>query len=305
MDNLGSFPDPAMPDTLYESSLRSLPLIHKGKVRDIYAIDAARMLIVTTDRLSAFDVVLPTPIPGKGEVLTAVSNFWFGKLGHILPNQLTGDAPEDVVAVDERDQVAGRAVVVRRLKALPVEAIVRGYLVGSGWSDYQKTGAVCGIPLPAGLEQAERLPRPLFTPSTKAAVGEHDENIDYARCEGLLGAELAARVRDAAIRLYSEAAEYAAARGILIADTKFEFGLDAVGGLVLIDEALTPDSSRFWPADQYRAGENPPSFDKQYVRDWLTASGWDKRPPAPELPAEVIARTAEKYREARRRLLGD
>ncbi len=294
-----------MPDTLYESSLRSLPLIHKGKVRDIYAIDDQRMLIVTTDRLSAFDVVLPTPIPGKGEVLTAVSNFWFGKLGHILPNQLTGDAPEDVVAVDERDQVAGRAVVVRRLKALPVEAIVRGYLVGSGWSDYQKTGAVCGIPLPAGLDQAERLPQPLFTPSTKAAVGEHDENIDYARCEGLLGAELAARVRDAALRLYSEAAEYAAARGILIADTKFEFGLDAAGGLVLIDEVLTPDSSRFWPADQYRTGENPPSFDKQYVRDWLTASGWNKRPPAPELPAEVIARTAEKYREARRRLLGD
>lgn len=292
-----------MPGTLYESHLRSLPLLHRGKVRDIYAIDNARLLIITTDRLSAFDVVLPTPIPGKGEVLTAVSEFWFRKLAHILPNQLTGEAPESVVAPDECEQVAKRAMVVKRLKPLPIEAIVRGYLVGSGWADYQKTGQVCGIPLPVGLKQAERLPKPLFTPSTKAAVGEHDENIDFAACERLLGAELAAQVRDAAIRLYSEAAAYALARGIIIADTKFEFGLDGAGRLTLIDEVLTPDSSRFWPVDEYRVGSNPPSFDKQYVRDWLVASGWDKQPPAPQLPAEVVARTAEKYREAKRRLL--
>lgn len=292
-----------MPGTLYESHLRSLPLLHRGKVRDIYAIDNARLLIITTDRLSTFDVVLPTPIPGKGEVLTAVSEFWFRKLAHILPNQLTGEAPESVVAPDECEQVAKRAMVVKRLKPLPIEAIVRGYLVGSGWADYQKTGQVCGIPLPAGLKQAERLPKPLFTPSTKAAVGEHDENIDFAACERLLGAELAAQVRDAAIRLYSEAAAYALARGIIIADTKFEFGLDGAGRLTLIDEVLTPDSSRFWPVDEYRVGSNPPSFDKQYVRDWLVASGWDKQPPAPQLPAEVVARTAEKYREAKRRLL--
>jgi phosphoribosylaminoimidazole-succinocarboxamide synthase len=290
-----------MTDALYETSIRSLPLIHRGKVRDIYAVDDRRMLLVTTDRMSAFDVVMPTPIPGKGRVLTAVSSFWFARLAHILPNHLTGDVPEDVVAPEERNQVAGRAVVVRRLKALPVEAIVRGYLVGSGWADYRKSGAVCGIPLPAGLQQAGRLPEPLFTPSTKAAVGEHDENIDFARCEALLGADLAAQVRDAALVLYTEAADYAAGRGI-IADTKFEFGLDEEGRLTLIDEALTPDSSRFWPADQYRVGENPPSFDKQYVRDWLTASGWDKRPPGPVLPEEVVRKTAEKYEEALRRL---
>ena len=291
-------------DTLYESSIQSLPLLHKGKVRDIYAIDEQRMLIVTSDRLSAFDVVLPTPIPDKGRVLTAVADFWFARLAPILPNQLTGDAPESVVAADERAQVAGRAVVVKRLKALPIEAIVRGYLVGSGWADYQRTGKVCGIDLPAGLRQAEKLPRVLFTPSTKAAVGAHDENIDYAQCETLLGGELAARVRDASIALYQAAAEYALTRGIIIADTKFEFGLDEAGTLTLIDEVLTPDSSRFWPAAQYRVGENPPSFDKQYVRDWLTASGWNKQPPAPELPAEVVAKTAEKYREALRLLIG-
>jgi len=273
-------------------------------VRDIYAIDDQRMLIVTTDRLSAFDVILPTPIPGKGKVLTAVADFWFAKLAHILPNQLTGDSPESVVAPEERDQVAGRSVVVKRLKALPVEAIVRGYLVGSGWADYQKTGRVCGIPLPAGLKQADRLPKPVFTPSTKAAVGAHDENIDFAQCETLLGADVAARVRDAAVDLYQAAAEYALTRGIIIADTKFEFGLDAAGTLTLIDEVLTPDSSRFWPADQYRVGENPPSYDEQYVRDWLTASGWNKQPPGPELPADVVARTAEKYREALRLLTG-
>jgi phosphoribosylaminoimidazole-succinocarboxamide synthase len=291
-----------MADALFETSITSLPLIHKGKVRDIYAVDDQRMLIVTTDRLSAFDVILPTPIPGKGKVLTAVADFWFAKLAHILPNQMTGDAPESVVSAAERDQVAGRAVVVKRLKALPIEAIVRGYLVGSGWSDYQKTGKVCGIALPAGLKQAEMLPEPLFAPSTKAAVGAHDENIDYAQCEALLGSEVAARVRDAAIALYVAAAEYALTRGIIIADTKFEFGLDAAGTLTLIDEVLTPDSSRFWPLDQYRVGVNPPSYDKQYVRDWLTASGWNKQAPGPDLPEEVVARTAEKYQEALRLL---
>ena len=291
-----------MTDALFESTLQSLPLIHRGKVRDIYAVDDKRMLIVTTDRLSAFDVVLPTPIPDKGKVLTAVADFWFRKLSNILPNQLTGDAPESVVAPAERDQVAGRAIVVKRLKALPVEAIVRGYLVGSGWADYQKTGQVCGIPLPAGLRQADKLPAPVFTPSTKAAVGAHDENIDFARCESLLGADIAARVRDAAIALYQAAADYAITRGIIIADTKFEFGLDEQGTLTLIDEVLTPDSSRFWPANQYAVGGNPPSYDKQYVRDWLTASGWNKQPPGPDLPAEVVARTAEKYREALRLL---
>ncbi len=293
-----------MTQTLYETAIRSLPLLHKGKVRDIYAVDDRRMLLVTTDRLSAFDVILPTPIPGKGHVLTEVANFWFAKLGGILPNQLTGDDPESVVAADERDQVRGRSVVVKRLKALPVEAIVRGYLVGSGWADYQKTGQVCGIDLPAGMQQAEKLPQPLFTPSTKAAVGEHDENIAFAACEKLLGADMAARVRDAAIALYSAAAEYALTRGIIIADTKFEFGVDENGTLTLIDEALTPDSSRFWPADQYAVGSNPPSFDKQFVRDWLIQSGWNKKAPGPDLPAEVVAQTAAKYDEALRRLVG-
>jgi len=292
-----------MTDALYESTIQSLPLIHKGKVRDIYAVDEKRMLIVTSDRLSAFDVIMPTPIPGKGRVLTAVADFWFQKLAGILPNQLTGEAPENVVTLEERPQVAGRAIVVKRLKALPVEAIVRGYLVGSGWADYLKTGSVCGIPLPAGLKQAAKLPQPLFTPSTKAALGAHDENIDFAQCAELLGDDLAARVRDAAIALYQAAAEYALTRGIIIADTKFEFGLDENGTLTLIDEVLTPDSSRFWPLDQYQIGGNPPSFDKQYVRDWLTQSGWNKQAPGPELPAEVVARTAEKYEEARRRLI--
>ena len=286
----------------FESSIKSLPLIHRGKVRDIYAVDDQRMLIVTSDRLSAFDVVLPTPIPDKGKVLTAVADFWFARLAHIMPNQLTGDAPESVVSAAEREQVAGRAVVVKRLKALPIEAIVRGYLVGSGWSDYRKTGQVCGISLPPGLRQADKLPEPLFTPSTKAAVGAHDEKIDYAQCETLLGSNIAAQVRDAAIALYKAAAEYALTRGIIIADTKFEFGLDANGVLTLIDEVLTPDSSRFWPLDQYRVGENPPSYDKQYVRDWLTDSGWNKQAPGPELPAEVVERTAAKYREALQRL---
>lgn len=293
-----------MTDTLYESSLHSLPLLHRGKVRDIYAVDDKRMLIVTTDRLSAFDVVMPTPIPGKGKVLNAVADFWFSKLADILPNQLTGDAAESVVADDEREQVAGRAIVVKRLQALPVEAIVRGYLVGSGWEDYKRSGMICGIHLPDHMRLADRLPEPIFTPSTKAAVGEHDENIDFAQCQSLLGRELATRVRDAAISLYRAAADYALSRGIIIADTKFEFGLDDAGQLTLIDEVLTPDSSRFWPLDQYQVGSNPPSFDKQYVRDWLSQSGWNKQPPGPALPADVVARTAEKYEEARRRLLG-
>ncbi|MDP2878271.1 MAG: phosphoribosylaminoimidazolesuccinocarboxamide synthase, partial [Sulfuricella sp.] len=242
---------------LFNSSINSLPLLNRGKVRDIYAVDDERLLIVTTDRLSAFDVVLPTPIPGKGEVLTRISDFWFARLGHILPNQLTGIAPESVVAPEERDQVAGRATVVRRLKPLPIEAIVRGYLVGSGWKEYKADSSVCGIPLPAGLREADQLPQPLFTPSTKAEVGAHDENISFEKAEGLLGAALAAEVRDAAIALYREAAEYALTKGIIIADTKFEFGQDDAGKLYLIDEALTPDSSRFWPADQYAPGANP------------------------------------------------
>jgi phosphoribosylaminoimidazole-succinocarboxamide synthase len=289
---------------LFNSSINSLTLLNRGKVRDIYAVDDERLLIVTTDRLSAFDVVLPSPIPGKGEVLTRISDFWFARLGHILPNQLTGIAPESVVAPEERDQVMGRASVVRRLTPLPIEAIVRGYLVGSGWKEYKTSGSVCGISLPAGLREADKLPQPLFTPSTKAEVGAHDENISFAKAEELLGAALAAEVSNAAIALYKEAAEYALTKGIIIADTKFEFGQDDSGKLYLIDEALTPDSSRFWPADQYAPGSNPPSFDKQYVRDWLESINWNKKPPAPELPAEVAARTGEKYREALSRLTG-
>lgn len=293
-----------MTPALMESHIASLPLVARGKVRDIYRVDERRLLLLATDRLSAFDVVMPTPIPGKGRMLTEISCFWFEKLAAVLPNHLLAVSPESVVRQDERDQVAGRAVVVRSLKPLPVEAIVRGYLVGSGWQDYLSSGAVCGQPLPAGLKLAQRLPQPLYTPSTKAAVGAHDENIDYARTVELLGAELAGRVKDAALELYNRAAEYAISRGIIIADTKFEFGIDETGNLYLIDEALTPDSSRFWPADQYRPGENPPSFDKQYVRDWLTASGWNKRPPAPVIPPEVVEKTAQKYREALSRLTG-
>jgi phosphoribosylaminoimidazole-succinocarboxamide synthase len=287
---------------LYRSDLHSLPLLHRGKVRDIYAVDDRRLLIVTTDRLSAFDVVMTTPIPGKGRILTAVSNFWFDRLSHIVPNHLTGDDPITLVAADERPQVVGRTIVVKRLRALPLEAIVRGYLVGSGWKDYQNTGKVCGIILPPGLRLADRLPEPVFTPSTKAAAGSHDENVDIHRIAAEIGRELTERIASTSLALYREAAEYALTRGIIIADTKFEFGLDATGTLHLIDEALTPDSSRFWPADQYRPGSNPPSFDKQYVRDWLEASGWDKQPPPPPLPEEVIDRTADKYAEACRRL---
>ena len=293
-----------MSSALYQSNIHSLKLLHRGKVRDIYDVDANRLLIVTTDRLSAFDVIMNEPIPRKGEVLTTVSNFWFEKLKAILPNQLTGDAPESVVAPDEVDQVCGRAIVVKKLKALPIEAIVRGYLVGSGWKDYQKTSSVCGIPLPAGLREADKLPQPLFTPSTKAALGQHDENISFEQAAELIGRPLAEQVRYAAITLYQTAADYAATKGIIIADTKFEFGLDEAGKLYLIDEALTPDSSRFWPADQYQPGSNPPSFDKQYLRDYLESIKWDKKPPAPKLPPEVIAKTTEKYLEALKRITG-
>jgi phosphoribosylaminoimidazole-succinocarboxamide synthase len=292
-----------MAQSLYESNLKSLKLRHRGKVRDIYDIDDRHMLIVTTDRLSAFDVVLSDPIPGKGAVLTAMSNFWFARTRNLIPNQLT-DIPLAQVLKDpaERAQVEGQAVVVRKLKALPVEAIVRGYIVGSGWKEYQKSGTVCGIKLPGGLREAEKLPEPIFTPSTKAEVGQHDENISFDKAAEVLGRNIAERVRQAALDVYKECAEYALTRGIIIADTKFEFGLDENGTLTLIDEVLTPDSSRFWPADQYKPGANPPSYDKQYVRDWLEASGWNKKAPAPKLPAEVIAKTAEKYREALRRL---
>lgn len=289
---------------LHESKLTSLSLLHRGKVRDIYAVDSKHLLIVQTDRLSAFDVILPDPVPGKGQVLTALSNFWFEKLQHVIPNHLSGLAPEEVVKNDtDRAQVKGRAFVVKRLKPLPIEAIVRGYLVGSGWKDYQKTGAVCGIKLPAGLQEAQKLPQPLFTPSTKAAVGEHDENISFEQAVKLLGEARAIEVRDATLALYTQAAEYAATKGIIIADTKFEFGVDESGKMYLIDEALTPDSSRFWPADQYRVGSNPPSYDKQFVRDWLEASGWNKRAPAPHVPADVLQKTSDKYHEALHRLM--
>jgi len=291
------------PAVLYDSAINSLPLIHRGKVRDIYAVDDEHMLIVTTDRLSAFDVILPDPIPGKGAVLTTVSNFWFARTRGIVPNHLADLSLEDVLPdAAERAPVEGRAIVVRKLKALPVEAIVRGYLIGSGWKDYQKTGTVCGIELPEGMELAGKLPAPVYTPSTKAAVGEHDENVDFEHTRKLLGDELATQVRDVSLRLYTEAAAYALERGIIIADTKFEFGTDADGKLVLIDEALTPDSSRFWPADQYRPGISPPSFDKQYVRDYLETLDWDKTAPGPKLPPEVIRKTSEKYQEALRRL---
>jgi phosphoribosylaminoimidazole-succinocarboxamide synthase len=293
-----------MMTALLESNLTSLQLLHRGKVRDVYAIDEDRLLVIQTDRLSAFDVILPDPIPGKGAVLTELSRFWFGRLAHVIRNHLLPDDPLAAVAAAERDQVAGRSMVVRRLTPLLVEAVVRGYVAGSGWKDYCDTGAICGIALPAGLEQAQRLPQPIFTPASKAPKGQHDENIDYATVERTIGVTAAAAVRDASLRLYAEAADYARTRGILIADTKFEFGTDREGALWLIDEALTPDSSRFWPADEYRTGISPPSFDKQFVRDWLETQPWDKTPPAPRLPAEVLERTADKYRDALRRLVG-
>lgn len=290
---------------LFETSIQSLSLLHRGKVRDIYAVNNDKLLIVQTDRLSAFDVILPTPVPGKGRLLTALSSFWFEKLGHIIPNHLTGIVSESVVTEAEREQVAGRAFVVKRLKSLPIEAIVRGYVAGSGWKDYQRTGAICGIALPSGLQEAARLPGgAIFTPSTKAAAGEHDENIPFSEMEKLLGRDLAVQVRDKAIALYTEAADYAITKGIIIADTKFEFGQNDAGKLYLIDEALTPDSSRFWPADQYAPGKNPPSYDKQFVRDWLETQDWNKRSPAPPLPPDILAKTTEKYQEALRRLSG-
>lgn len=291
------------PDVLFDSEIKSLPRVHKGKVRDIYEIDDRHWLIVTTDRLSAFDVILPTAIPGKGAVLTSVANFWFERLKHIVPNHLAEMTLEQALPnVAERSQVEGRAIVVKKLKALPVEAIVRGYIIGSGWKDYQKTGSVCGISLPEGLQQADKLPEAIYTPSTKADVGEHDENIDYDKTVELLGEARAAEVRDVSLKLYTEAANYAREHGIIIADTKFEFGVDDNDNLVLIDEVLTPDSSRFWPADSYKPGMSPPSFDKQYVRDYLETLDWDKTPPGPELPDEVAQQTAKKYNEALERL---
>ncbi len=293
-----------MNDALFESNLSGLDRINQGKVRDIYAVDDQHLLIVTSDRLSAFDVVLPDPIPGKGEVLTRTANFWFARTRDIVPNHLTGIDPAEIIGADAAARLGDRAIVVKRLKPLPVEAVVRGYLIGSGWKDYQKTGAVCGIALPEGLQMASKLPEPIFTPATKAAVGDHDENIDFATMCNLIGTELAEKVRDLSIRIYQHGADYALERGIIIADTKFEFGLDDDGTLYLIDEVLTPDSSRFWPADQYQVGISPPSFDKQYVRDYLETLDWGKTAPGPRLPEDVINKTAEKYRQALEQLTG-
>ena len=290
---------------LYQSKISGLSLLNQGKVRDIYAVDAGHLLIVTSDRISAFDVVLPDPVPGKGKVLTTVSNFWFERTENLVRNHLTGRGLHSIgLSEDEARQLAGRAIVVKRLSPLPVEAIVRGYIIGSGWKDYQRSGAVCGIELPAGLQQAQQLPEPIFTPSTKAAAGAHDENISFAQTVELLGTDLADKVRTLSLTIYQQAAQYAAERGIIIADTKLEFGLDANNELYLIDEVLTPDSSRFWPADSYRVGISPPSFDKQYVRDYLETQDWNKQTPGPALPQEVIHQTAAKYREAQQRLLG-
>ena len=294
-----------MAAVVHETSLHSLPLLSRGKVRDNYAVGDDRLLIVTTDRLSAFDVVLTEPIPGKGRVLNRMALFWFDRLADVVPNHLTGTAPESVVGEDEREQVRDRSMVVKRLQPVLIEAVVRGYLIGSGWKDYEADGAVCGVALPAGLRIADRLPEPIFTPAAKAAHGEHDENIGFDEMAARIGGGLAERIRAISLELYRRASAYAATRGILIADTKFEYGLDQRGELYLMDEALTADSSRFWPADEWRPGISPPSFDKQFVRDWLdTVPGWDKRAPAPSLPAAVIEQTAAKYREALRRLTG-
>lgn len=287
---------------MYQSSITSLPLVARGKVRDIYAVGDDKLLLVTSDRLSAYDVILPTPIPHKGEILVGLANFWFEKLKHIVPNQLTGIDPESVVAPNERDQVRGRAIVVNKYKVLPIEAVVRGYLEGSGWSEYQQTQSVCGVKLPPGLQRASKLPEPIFTPATKAEAGEHDENIDFGTTEKIIGAARAAEVRDVAIRLYKEAADYALTKGIIIADTKFEFGVDGQGVLHVIDEVLTPDSSRFWPVDTYKVGASPESFDKQYIRNWLDGIGFNRKPPAPDVPPEIAQRTSDKYREALDRL---
>ena len=295
----------AMPSPLFESSLKSLKLLHRGKVRDLYAVGEDKLLVIQTDRLSAFDVILPSPIPGKGKVLTALSYFWFERLQHLVPNHLTGIAAESVVEGGaEREQVAGRAMVVRKYTPLLVEAVVRGYVAGSGWKDYQDSGEICGIKLPPGLNQAQKLPQPIFTAASKAPAGQHDENISFAVVEQTVGKDNAAKVRDIAIKLYAEAAVYAETRGVIIADTKFEFGVDEAGGLFLIDEILTPDSSRFWPKDQYRTGISPPSFDKQFVRDWLETQPWNKKHPAPALPPDILAKTSEKYAEALRLIAG-
>ena len=294
-----------MPTTLHQSNLPGLDLIHRGKVRDVYALSDAELLIVATDRLSAFDVVLPDPIPGKGEMLCQMSNFWFGKTAQLVPNHLTGKNVADVLPRGaDAHLYTKRSVVAKRLKAVPVEAIARGYLIGSGWKDYQATGSLCGIKLPVGLQQAAKLPTPIFTPSTKAAAGQHDENIGFDRVVDLIGGDLAERVRDATLKIYNFAADYAAARGIIVADTKFEFGTDENGTLYVMDEMLTPDSSRFWPADQYRVGISPPSYDKQFVRDYLETLHWNKQAPGPKVPQEIIQRTAAKYAEALKRLAG-
>jgi phosphoribosylaminoimidazole-succinocarboxamide synthase len=290
-------------EALYESRITSLPLVQKGKVRDIYAVGEEHLLIVTTDRLSAFDVVLPDPIPGKGAILTATSNFWFDKMADIIGNHLSDLSIVDVLPDPaEQQQVDGRAIVVKKLKPLPVEAIVRGYIIGSGWSDYKRTGKVCGIELPTGLSQAEQLPDPIFTPSTKAAVGDHDENVDFAHITSLIGADYANKIKQVSLEIYARAAAFAKHKGIIIADTKFEFGTDEKGEVFLIDEVLTPDSSRFWPQSEYRVGISPPSFDKQFVRDYLETLDWDKRPPGPSLPLEIREKTAAKYREALQRI---
>ena len=291
-------------NTLYRSNIKSLSLSSSGKVRDIYSIDDKHFLIVTSDRLSAFDVILPDPIPGKGFILTEISNFWFKRSSNIIPNHLSDLAIEDVISKEsELNMLKDRAIVVRKLKPLPIEAVIRGYLIGSGWGDYKRTGEVCGICLPQGLKQAEKLPEPIFTPATKASVGDHDENIDFESVENLIGYELANQIRNISLKIYSEAAEYAIERGIIIADTKFEFGVDEENKLVLIDELLTPDSSRFWPVESYKTGISPASFDKQYVRDYLETLNWDKKPPGPKLPDEINNMTAEKYKDARRKLI--
>jgi len=287
---------------LLETNLKSLPFLHRGKVRDIYAVGDDHLLVIQTDRLSAFDVILDDPIPNKGKVLTTMSNFWFKKFGHLMPNHMTDIDPLTLVWPEERNQVEGRAIVVRKFKPLAIEAIVRGYIIGSGWKDYQRTGMVCGHTLPAGLQEGQKLPEVLFTPSTKAPMGQHDENISFSEAEKIVGADIAAKVRDLSIQLYSQAAEFAATKGIIIADTKFEFGLDAANNIYLIDEILTPDSSRFWPAASYKVGMSPPSFDKQFVRDWLETQPWNKKAPAPRVPADVAQQTADKYAEALRLL---
>jgi phosphoribosylaminoimidazole-succinocarboxamide synthase len=287
---------------ILQTNLKSLPFLHRGKVRDIYAVGDDHLLVIQTDRISAFDVILDDPIPNKGKVLTSMSNFWFKKYGHLMPNHMTDIDPLTLVSAEERQQVEGRAIVVKKFKPLAIEAIVRGYIIGSGWKDYQKNGMVCGHVLPAGLKEGQQLPEVLFTPSTKAPAGQHDENISFAEAKKIVGADIAAKVRDLSIQLYSEAAKYAATKGIIIADTKFEFGLDADKNIYLIDEILTPDSSRFWPASSYQVGMSPPSFDKQFVRDWLEKQPWNKKAPAPHLPAEVAQQTADKYAEALRLL---